>query len=200
MAGSESLLTEMNLYRTNNAVRPNVMRTSSTATRDARRLRDAIRALVRRFSISERADVACCGMTVAQAATLETLAAQGPMRLGDLGSRLGIAPSTLTRNLLRLEERGLLKRSQERGDGRAFRAALTSAGRRAAGEVLRQDLAFAASILAGFPPESRAATLDVLEQLLFAVRDATDSCCPGAFDHLMTGIPPSGTALTRRTT
>ena len=41
---------------------------SATAS-DARRLRDAIRALVRRFAISERADVACCGMTVAALVT-----------------------------------------------------------------------------------------------------------------------------------
>ena len=71
--------------------------------RDAARLLAGIRALVRRFSLSERADVECCGMTVAQAATLETLA-DGPMRLGDLGRRLGIQPSTLTRNLSRLED------------------------------------------------------------------------------------------------
>jgi len=37
----------------------------------ARRLLENIRALVRRFSLAERADMSCCGMTVAQAATLE---------------------------------------------------------------------------------------------------------------------------------
>ena len=165
---------------------------------DARRLRDAIRALVRRFAISERADTACCGMTVAQAATLETLATEGPMRLGDLCARLGIAPSTLTRNLSRLEERGLVKRAAERGDARAFRAALTPAGERAAGEVAQQDLAFAASIIERLPKGTRSAALDGLEGLLAAVRDATESCCPGAFDHLMCGIPRAGTAATRR--
>ena len=146
---------------------------SSTAI-DARRLRDAIRALVRRFAISERADVACCGMTVAQAATLETLAVEGPMRLGDLGARLGIAPSTLTRNFVRLEERGLVKRAADREDARAFRAALTPAGERAAGEVLRQDEAFAASILSRLPASSRHGAVDAVENLLVAVRDATE--------------------------
>jgi len=169
-----------------------------TSDTDAHRLRDGFRALVRRFSISERADVACCGMTVAQAATLETLATEGPLRLGDLGARLGITPSTLTRNLIRLEERGLVKRAQERGDGRAFRAALTPAGRRVADDVLRQDQAFAASILARLPGKKRAAALNGLEELLIAVRDATESCCPGAFDHLMTGIPRARSAAPRR--
>jgi len=143
--------------------------------------------------------VACCGMTVAQAATLETLASEGPMRFGELGTRLGIAPSTLTRNLLRLEERGLVRRAPERADGRAFRAALTRAGEHAAADVMRQDLAFASSVIAGLPAGSRAAALDMLEGLLAAVRAATESCCPGAFDHLMSGIPRDGHAASRST-
>ena len=141
--------------------------------------------------------MACCGMTVAQAATLETLATEGPMRLGDLGARLGIAPSTLTRNLARLEERGLVRRAAERADARVFRAALTPAGERAAAAVLRQDEAFAASIIERLPDRNRRAALDAIEGLLVAVRDATESCCPGAFDHLMSGIPRAGTATRR---
>src|SRR5262245_2829226 len=46
---------------------------------DARLLLQHVRALVRRFAISERADVFCCGMTIAQAATLETLRLEGPL-------------------------------------------------------------------------------------------------------------------------
>src|SRR5512147_2788137 len=104
-------------------------------SRDAARLRAAIRALVRRFGVSERADVACCGVTVAQAAALEALGAEGPMRLGDLGRRLGIAPSTLTRNLSRLEGSGLVAREADPEDARSSRVALTRPGRAAARAV-----------------------------------------------------------------
>src|SRR6188474_1627468 len=86
---------------------------------DARQLLRHVRALVRRFAVSERADVFCCGMTIAQAATLETLRLEGPLRMGDLGRRLGIAPSTLTRNLRRLLESGYVKREADGSDGRA---------------------------------------------------------------------------------
>src|SRR5215470_7524490 len=99
---------------------------------DGRRLLAAVRGLVRRFSVSERADVSCCGVTVAQAATLETLRLEGPMRLTDLGRRLGISPSTLTRNLARLEDGGLVAREGDADDARAYRVALTASGRRAA--------------------------------------------------------------------
>lgn len=171
--------------------------TRTGATRrqeDARRLRDAIRALVRRFSISERADVSCCGMTIAQAATLEVLRAEGTMRLGDLGRRLGISPSTLTRNLARLEDRGLVERTSDPDDARAARAGLTAAGRRAADDVARQEIEFAGEILDRIPRPSRVAVRAHLETLLLAVREATHGCCGDAFDHLMQGIANDGAA------
>jgi len=150
----------------------------------ARRLRESILTLVRRFSLAERADISCCGMTVAQAATLEALA-DGDLRLGDLGKRLGITASTLTRNLARLEERGLMERVSDPDDRRAQRAALTAAGREAAEQVRKSEEAFTRSILERLPPGSAEQSLEVFDQLLAAVRGATESCCPGAYDHLM---------------
>jgi DNA-binding MarR family transcriptional regulator len=149
----------------------------------AQRLREAIRALVRRFSLAERADMSCCGMTVAQAATLEALT-EGDMRLHDLGKRLGIAPSTLTRNLARLEERGLVVKELDPIDRRAQRVALTEAGCAAADGVRRQEETFARSVLDRLPHGSATDALETLDNLLIAVRSATEACCPGAFDHL----------------
>ena len=157
-----------------------------------RRLLAGIRALVRRFSLSERADVSCCGMTVAQAATLEVLRAEGPLRLGALGRRLGIASSTLTRNLGRLEERGLVRRDTDGGDARAGVVKITEAGARAAAGVARQEEAFARSVLARLPEERRPEVVSAIVDLLGAVREATESCCPGAFDHLMKEFPRAG--------
>jgi DNA-binding MarR family transcriptional regulator len=149
----------------------------------AQRLREAILALVRRFSLAERADMSCCGMTVAQAATLEALSCGG-LRLSDLGKRLGIAPSTLTRNLSRLEERGLIRKEPDPIDGRAQLVALTDAGFGAAFEVKRQEENFARSVLDRMPKGTTVDVLTTLENLLNAVRSASETCCPGAYDHL----------------
>jgi len=148
---------------------------------DARRLMDAIQLLVRRFSLAERADTACCGMTVAQAATLEALS-NGGLRLGELGQRLGIAPSTLSRNLDRLAERGLVERGPDPDDRRAQRAALTADGHNAAASVHRSEMDFAREILRRLPRSST--TIESLNELLAAVRAATEDCCPGAYEHL----------------
>ncbi len=147
-------------------------------------MRTGIRALVRRFSLSERADVSCCGLTVAQAATLEALRGAGPMRLGALSGRLGIAPSTLTRNLVRLEQAGLVSREPDLEDARAFRIVLTTEGRRAAARVETQEEVFAADILARLPAIHRDQILAGLGALVDAVHAATEACCPGAYDHL----------------
>jgi DNA-binding MarR family transcriptional regulator len=151
-------------------------------------LRAAIRGLVRRFGVSERADVSCCGVTVAQAAALEALSGHGRMRLSDLGRRLGIAPSTLTRNLERLVEAGLVARQPDLEDARSARVTLTNAGQRAAGQVAAREVDFARQVLDRIPPERREAVVQSVRDLLLAVRGATEACCPGAFDHLMEGF------------
>jgi len=162
--------------------------TSDTITdsrTEALRLLKAVRALVRRFSVSERADVSCCGMTVAQAATLEVLKLEGAMRLSALGRRLGISPSTMSRNLQRLEERGLIERASDPDDARAAIASLTPAGEKTAAELEEQEIVSAGALLDLLPPERRGSVVQGLEDLLEAIRKATESCCPGAFDHLM---------------
>jgi DNA-binding MarR family transcriptional regulator len=175
-----------------------LVRVKTPAENEARQLMRAVRGLVRRFAVSERADVACCGMTVAQAATLETLQAEPGLRLRDLGRRLGITPSTLTRNLARLEEAGLVTRADDDDDARAARVALTSAGRRKATELRRQEVLFAEDVLRRLPEERRAALVAGLGDLLAAVRGATEECCPGAFDHLMDEFPNGATCPTER--
>jgi len=162
------------------------------ASPDASRLQVAIRALVRRFSISERADVSCCGMTVAQAAALEALRAEGPQRPGTLGRRLGISPSTASRNLGLLEDRGLIERVPDPKDGRASRVRLTRRGRSAGTQVEGYERRFARSVLDELPARRRSEVLESLEELLGAIRRATETCCPGAFDHLVEEIGAKG--------
>jgi DNA-binding MarR family transcriptional regulator len=165
------------------------MRRSTEKTDPARELLLGLRGLVRRFSVAERADVACCGVTVAQAATMETLRREGPLRLGALGRRLGVTPSTLSRNVERLEAAGLVRREADAEDGRSSQMSLTPKGRTAARELERQELAFARQVLERLAPQRREAVSSAFHELLVAVREATEACCPGAYEHLMEGLP-----------
>ena len=167
----------------------NIFMAMRNETERARELLQGIRGLVRRFSVAERADVACCGVTVAQAATLEALNGEGPLRLGALGKRLGVTPSTLSRNVERLEASDLVRREPDPEDARSSRVSLTKKGRAAARELERQEVAFAAQVLGRLPEERREAVAAAFQDLLVAVREATEECCPGAYEHLMEGLP-----------
>lgn len=157
--------------------------TPSPLDADARRFRRTIATLVRRFHLAERADVACCGMTVAQAGALETLARRDGLRASRLAAALGISPSTASRNLDRLEERGLLERRHDAADGRVTRVFLTDTGRRAAARVDGAEQDFAREILGHLGPDRSRPAVELLEELLGAVKAATERCCPGAFDE-----------------
>jgi hypothetical protein len=56
------------------------------------------------------------------------------------------------------------------------------------------ELEFDRAILDRIPAGKRAAVVDALSELLVAVREATESCCPGAFDHLMKDFPRANSA------
>src|SRR5262249_18128710 len=97
--------------------------------------------------------------------------------------------STLTRNLARLEDGGLVAKDGDVDDARAYRVGLTASGRRAANRLERQEEAFAAEILARLPEAERPRVLEALSHLPPAGREATEGCCPDAFTHLMDGFP-----------
>ena len=154
---------------------------SRQAADDARLLLRALRALIRSQQISERADTSCCGMTVAGAAVIHVLYLEGPMRLGPLSSRLGIAPSTLTRNVERIEGRGLVERLPDPDDGRALRMRLTAGGRRAAREMEVQNERFAQLLLDGMPTARRRRAVEGLLDLLEGIDKIAGPCCPAQF-------------------
>jgi DNA-binding MarR family transcriptional regulator len=92
----------------------------------------------------------------------------GPLRLGDLAAAEGIAPSTLTRLVTALEERGYVDRCPVPGDARASTLAIAPAGH-AVLERIRQEsttvLADSLRTLTGDQLAALAAALPALEQL-----------------------------------
>lgn len=130
---------------------------------DVARLRVAIARVSRRLRRHELA-----GLTPTQLSALATVERYGPMRLGDLAAAEGIAPSTLTRLVTALEERGYVERCPVPSDARASTLAIAPAGH-AALERIRQESTFVlADSLQELSDEERtalAAALPALEHL-----------------------------------
>jgi DNA-binding MarR family transcriptional regulator len=130
---------------------------------DVTRLRVAIARLSRRLRRHELA-----GLTPTQLSALSTVERAGPLRLGDLAAAEGIAPSTLTRLVTALEERGYVDRCPVPGDARASTLAIAPAGH-AILERIRQEsttmLAESLRTLTAGQRAALAAALPALEQL-----------------------------------
>ena len=130
---------------------------------DVARLRVAIARLSRRLRRHELA-----GLTPTQLSALATVERAGPLRLGDLAAAEGIAPSTLTRLVTALEERGYVDRGPVPGDARASTLAITPAGHTVL-ERIRQEsttvLADSLRTLSDGQLAALAAALPALEQL-----------------------------------
>ena len=111
------------------------------------------------------------GLTPTQLSALATVDRAGPLRLGDLAAAEKIAPSTLTRMVTVLEDRGYVQRAAVPGDARASTLVITPAGH-AILERIRQDTAtqLADSLRALSPAQiaALAAALPALEQLASA--------------------------------
>jgi DNA-binding MarR family transcriptional regulator len=130
---------------------------------DVARLRTAILRVSRHLRKHDLAD-----LTQTQLSALATVARDGPLRLGDLAAAERIAPSTLTRLVSALEERGYVERSAVPGDARAWFVSVTERGLAVLDQIRRETTSLLADDLARLPAGERAAlsaALPALEHL-----------------------------------
>lgn len=159
MSSGSSTATTAASDRVSEATRSRV----GAAAIDAARLRVAVLRLSRRL---RKHDLA--GLTPSQLSTLSTVGLCGPVRLGDLAAAERIAPSTLTRLVNVLEERGYLLRQPAPGDARAFLVTVTDSGREVLDRIRTEATNLLTDILATLPADQLAAleaALPALEQL-----------------------------------
>ena len=88
----------------------------------------------------------------------------------ELARHLGVAPSTLSAAMARLEKRGLLSIATDPRDGRRRVVRLTGAGREAIGAHSVLDPQRLAALLSHLQPEERRRAVDGLKTLAAAAR------------------------------
>jgi DNA-binding MarR family transcriptional regulator len=104
------------------------------------------------------------GIPPVQLQALAVLAA-GDLRMRDLADRLGLATSTVTRLVDRLEAAGLAERRTERPDRRSVLVGLTKSGRKALRGVRRRLRWFARGLMAELTPHEQGELLRLLSKL-----------------------------------
>ncbi|MGI9118947.1 MAG: MarR family winged helix-turn-helix transcriptional regulator [Acidimicrobiales bacterium] len=109
------------------------------------------------------------GLTPSQLSALASVSKLGPVRLGDLAAREGVAPPTLTRIVAALEDKALVERNTDPIDGRCSLIGLSSEGSDTLDSIRSEATALLATRLRSFTPDQRAqlaAALPLLEGLI----------------------------------
>jgi DNA-binding MarR family transcriptional regulator len=133
------------------------------------RLRLSIARLARRLR-----QEAGTGLSPSQHSALITVAVHGPLTLGRLARIEQVAPPTITRIAVKLEEDGLVARTVDPADRRVSRVQVTAEGERRLEHGRNRRNAWLAQRLRTFPPADQRrleAALDVLEALAASAED-----------------------------
>ena len=78
-----------------------------------------------------------------------------PLRMGELAEHLGLAESSVTRLMDRLEGTGMVRRASPPGDRRSVHGTLTPKGRRAIAAIRKQRHVVLSAILSTLDPDER---------------------------------------------
>jgi MarR family transcriptional regulator, 2-MHQ and catechol-resistance regulon repressor len=145
---------------------------------DARALSEAVSELVRLYQFRVRDQVSCLGISVTQCHALETLVERGPLRAGDVASRLFLNKSTMSRVVDALQRKGHVRRQADATDQRAWLLEVTASGHalhaRIKADLLRQHKA----IVADFDAQTRASAAEVIGRFADAAAQRFHSDTP----------------------
>lgn len=166
------------------AARPRPTPRDPQLDRDARGLHEALNDLVRLYQFRDRNVICCHDISVTQCYALQTLVRGGAMTLGALARELYLDKSTTSRVVETLERKGYVRRSAHPEDGRALQLVATARGRNLHAGIEAGMIDEEKRLMAGLPPEVRAAATKLVRDLARAAAARMDvgvpACCAGA--------------------
>lgn len=119
-----------------------------------------------------RAHIAEVGLTPAAFGVLEALHHLGPLRMCDLREKVLVSSGGVTFAVDQLAGAGLVERTEEPGDRRVRRAALTAEGRARISEIFPEHRRRMARATAGLTGADRRRAIRLLRTLTDAVEEA----------------------------
>lgn len=138
----------------------------------ANELQASLMVFVRGFGLHDPERTPCGQpMSVSEAYALTELAQQPSLRQVELGKRLQLQKSTVSRLVAQLIQRGWVERATAVDDGRGVSLTLTSRGARLAAQVHLARIARCQALLDNVPPARRVDVLAALRLLTEAVNE-----------------------------
>jgi DNA-binding MarR family transcriptional regulator len=137
-----------------------------------------LREVARLYTRAQRVVAECCRATNTQCHLLGELARSGPLPLSELGTRVMLEKSWVSRAVDAMVERGLVTKAPNPADARSLLVTLTKEGRRTADELERTLTSHAEQLLGALTPKERASVEASLVLLMKALReDQAAMCC-----------------------
>lgn len=136
-----------------------------------RRLQERVIPFVRAYGLHQP-DRTPCGqpVSISEAHALLELDRDAPLTQKELGARLRLEKSTVTRLVSQLEERRWLRRERHLVDGRMVRLWLTDPGQQAATQLATARAAMFARLMGAIPAAEQAGVLHALDVLVEALQ------------------------------
>jgi DNA-binding MarR family transcriptional regulator len=137
-----------------------------------------LREVARLYSRAQRVVADCCRTTSTQCHLLTELARSGPLPLSELGTRVLLEKSWVSRAVDAMVARGLVRKEPNPSDARSWLVTLTDEGVRTVRELEHTLDAHAEQLLCALSERERSAVERSLLLLMKALReDTAANCC-----------------------
>lgn len=139
---------------------------------------ELLREVSRLYGRAQRVVADCCNTTNTQCVILTELARSGPIPMGELGARLLLEKSWVSRAVDTLVERELVAKEPNPADARSWIVALTPAGKRRVKDLNNTLDSHADRLLESLSDKERVDVQRALSVLLRVLRgDPSATCC-----------------------
>jgi DNA-binding MarR family transcriptional regulator len=140
--------------------------------------RGLLREVTRMYTRAQRVVADCCRTTNTQCHLLTELARTGPLPLTELGTRVSLEKSWVSRAVEAMVERGLVTKEPNPLDARSWLVTLTDEGVRTVDDLNRTLDTHAEELLGSLSARERAAVEGSLLLLMKALQaDTAANCC-----------------------
>jgi DNA-binding MarR family transcriptional regulator len=136
---------------------------------------ELLREVARLYTRAQRVVADCCNTTNTQCHILTELGRSGPMPMGELGTRLLLEKSWISRAVDSLVERGLVAKEPNPADARSWIVTLTTAGKHRVKELNATLNGHAEQLLASLGERDRKEVNRALLVLLKVLRHDTSA-------------------------
>lgn len=137
-----------------------------------------LREVARMYTRAQRVVADCCRTTSTQCHLLTELARTGPLPLSELGTRVSLEKSWVSRAVEAMVDRGLVTKEPNPADARSWLVTLTDEGQRTVEELNQTLDTHAEQLLASLNARERAEVENSLRLLMKALQeDTAANCC-----------------------